>query len=266
MTFIPVLSTQAGSCLTGLNWVESATKVICVELASLLFKPGIGSLSKLPQLADYIGWKQNIVLDASLQGKNGLYKLRSPYDGSSLTYDLETILSLVRSLKPNTVILPVGVESSLPASIASYHPVSDDTTPDNTQNVYLQYKKEQPWAEFLKVIVQYQKCSIYAAGEFGIEEIKILTHEGVDYIQSNLPAADAMQGLVYTTDGLINLLDSQYVEDFSLIEKNCNCVTCEQKLTRAYLHHLLQHTPLLCQRFLIQHNIKSAQSASLKGP
>ena len=37
--------------------------------------------------------------------------------------------------------------------------------------------------------------------------------------------------------------------------ENCSCETCSQGFTRAYFHHLLQHTPLLAQRFLVIHNV-----------
>ena len=42
---------------------------------------------------------------------------------------------------------------------------------------------------------------------------------------------------------------------FETIDPECTCPTCSQQFTKAYLHHLLQQTPLLCHRLLIQHNV-----------
>ncbi len=61
---------------------------------------------------------------------------------------------------------------------------------------------------------------------------------------------------MYSISGPIDLRLSSERMNFNVLDPNCSCPTCTQKLTRAYLHHLLQHTPLLCQRFLILHNIQ----------
>ena len=74
-------------------------------------------------------------------------------------------------------------------------------------------------------------------------------------IETDEPGQDALQGIVYETVNKINLADSTYSMDFKLIDNDCECPTCAQNFTRAYLHHLYHHTPLLCQRFLIQHNV-----------
>ena len=90
----------------------------------------------------------------------------------------------------------------------------------------------------------------------GVDLIRELRRLGVEYVSSNVPASDACNGRIYSDDGLIVLKDDAYRMDFNTIDKTCSCPTCDQQLTRAYLHHLFDHTPLLCQRFLIQHNIR----------
>lgn len=69
------------------------------------------------------------------------------------------------------------------------------------------------------------------------------------------PAADAIQGLIYSQSGEFSLLDLTNRAEFSLLDQACQCPTCTSGLTRAYLHYLLQHTPLLAQRYLVMHNI-----------
>jgi queuine tRNA-ribosyltransferase len=49
----------------------------------------------------------------------------------------------------------------------------------------------------------------------------------------------ARNGSVYTNDGLLNLMNSSYKDDFSEIEKDCGCYTC-QNFTRSYIAHLFR--------------------------
>lgn len=72
---------------------------------------------------------------------------------------------------------------------------------------------------------------------------------------SDEPAEQGRQGLVYTRQGLIDIKDKDYALDFARLEPDCGCPSCFQGLSRAYLHHLLANTPLLAQRWLIQHNL-----------
>ena len=84
---------------------------------------------------------------------------------------------------------------------------------------------------------------------------QILSVTDDNAIASNAPAEDACQGIVYGSEGDIHLRNKIYSTQFEPIDSQCHCPSCEQSLTRAYLHHLLEHTPLLCHRFLIQHNL-----------
>lgn len=75
------------------------------------------------------------------------------------------------------------------------------------------------------------------------------------YGVSNQSAEDACLGIVYTQAGTIDLRESNMATDFELLDSNCNCSTCRNKLTRSYLSHLMANTPLLAQRLLIIHNV-----------
>jgi queuine tRNA-ribosyltransferase len=79
------------------------------------------------------------------------------------------------------------------------------------------------------------------------------------YHLSNQPAEWGFKGIVIAPDQQhYSILDSQFEQDFRLLSENCDCQTCKAGFTRSYLHHLLQHTPLLAQRFLVIHNISQA--------
>ena len=77
---------------------------------------------------------------------------------------------------------------------------------------------------------------------------------------SNHPASLAYQGQVLQRAGeCFSILSDLFKQDYSLLTADCGCQTCQSGLTRAYLHHLLQHTPLLAQRYLVLHNVFQAK-------
>ena len=95
----------------------------------------------------------------------------------------------------------------------------------------------------------------YVTGHLSLDVMKLLKNEGVEFIESDEPALAAMQGMVYSQQGTVNLREDLTEMQFEAIDADCACPTCSAQLTKAYLYHLLLHTPLLCQRFLIQHNV-----------
>lgn len=81
----------------------------------------------------------------------------------------------------------------------------------------------------------------------------------VKYLISDEPAANGIQGIVMIgLNPVFNILDEGFAQDYQVLDRGCDCTTCKLGFTRSYLHHLLQHTPLLAQRFLVQHNVWQA--------
>ncbi len=199
--YVPLLSTEAGRCLTMANWKEAGVTTLSCNLTALLMKPGFEFLRQCPDLATYLGWQGDIILNARMPeaDKDGRYTLRSEYDGSKYQFALDEIYALIAHLKPAMVMLPKEL----------------------------------------------------AKAPEGVSQVEPDEH----YLLSDKPAGDACAGIVYTQQGIVDIRDDEQRLNFSVIDERCACPTCEQKLTRAYLHHLLAHTPLLCQRFLIQHNV-----------
>ena len=99
---IPVLSSQAGSCITAENWQAVGVNVASYYLSALLMKPGYTFLKTLPDLATYVGWSETLVLNASmpLVDAQGRYTLRSQYDGSRSHYTIDELLVLIVVLRP----------------------------------------------------------------------------------------------------------------------------------------------------------------------
>lgn len=263
---IPVLTTSAGSCLTAKNWLEARVKTVSFHLDSLLIRPGYQLLENLGSLAAYAGWQGQVVLNAALvpDKKNKEYTVRSPVDGKLVSLSLKDILALVLRLEPDMVVLPHGaflandlVWQWLPEATFPFFP-KNDVLEDS------KIKENKAYGIYHDALNlpndNHSDRACYVVGDFDLSTLEKLNSLGVQYIESDKPARDASLGLVYTSSGIINIREEEYARQFETILKNCPCPTCRQGLSRAYLHHLLAHTPLLAQRFLIQHNIFYVES------
>ncbi len=67
---------------------------------------------------------------------------------------------------------------------------------------------------------------------------------GIDTFDCVAPTRQARNGALFTYDGRINIKNSQYKTDFTPIDKECGCYTC-QHYTKAYLSHLFRAGELL---------------------
>lgn len=270
---IPVLTTQAGMCLTTANWQEVGVTAAAFHLESLLMKPGNDFLRTLDKLATYVAWNEQLVLNASLPPINsaGFYALRSQYDGRRSEYSIEEIEALIVTLQPTMVVLPSGgvqknkaFWQSLPDSIFPFFSVTDlpeSFVIEKKCGVYLSYDKQSPPSELLQQVARYQEqACCYVAGDLSLPLMQQLVKNGATFVESDRPASDACFGKVYCTDGELLLQDSVFSMQHQTIDSSCCCPTCSQQFTRAYLHHLLGHTPLLCQRLLVQHNVHYCQT------
>lgn len=78
--------------------------------------------------------------------------------------------------------------------------------------------------------------------------------EGVDTFDCVAPTRIGRNGSVYTKDGLMILLNNSFREDFTPIEKDCECYTCKN-YTRAYLAHLFRGKEMIGGTLASIHNI-----------
>ena len=85
--FIPRLNSKAGLCLTPENWKDAKVTAVSYSLEFLLHKPGQEVLKKIADLSQYLAWSGAIVLNGMSLGANkeGIYLLKSPYDGSKIS-------------------------------------------------------------------------------------------------------------------------------------------------------------------------------------
>lgn len=256
--FIPVLTTEAGNCLTMANWQEIGIQAVSCYLESLLLKPGISLLENLLNLKSYIPWQGFLILNAALRlaNKQGDYVIRSPFDGSILRIAKEDIYSLIEKLQPDAVILPSDFDARRLASLAKATKtfVVPEINSDEHFGWYLSYEQSTSFTALQTKIERYNTKPIYLTGDFDLEQLKALAQYESLMVESNLPSQLAFSGKVYGGGEVLDLLAEEMTHQHVVIDSNCGCPTCQQQFTRAYLHHLINHTPLLCQRFLIQHN------------
>jgi queuine tRNA-ribosyltransferase len=264
--FTPVLTTKAGACLTMANWQEVGIDRVCYYLDALLLKPGLTFLNSLSSLRSYLSWPRTIVLNMTLPpaDHHGVYTLRSHFDGTFVHLQQAELVALILQLQPDIVIWPEGFAKhhhlfwqSLPKTLISFFPVNE--TPilprEGLFGQYLYYNKAEPFSDFVKKVNQHADRPIYVAGELNLPQATELVSQGVALLESDKPAMDAILGLVYSEKANVALLDSEMADQQKVIDANCTCPTCVQGFKRSYLHHLLNRTPFLCQRFLIQHNV-----------
>jgi queuine tRNA-ribosyltransferase len=70
-----------------------------------------------------------------------------------------------------------------------------------------------------------------------------------------LPTRIARNGTAFTHDGKVVVRNAIYKEDFSPLDKDCDCECCKN-YTKAYLRHLINAGEILGGRLLSIHNIR----------
>ena len=77
---------------------------------------------------------------------------------------------------------------------------------------------------------------------------------GVDMFDCVAPTRNGRTGTVYTSAGKKHIDNEPYIDDFSPIEKDCGCYTC-QNYTRAYINHLFRGKEMLAGTLASIHNL-----------
>ena len=101
--YIPNLTDPAGQVLTTADWAEAGVHIASCDLAALLVKPGIATLSKLSALNHYWSWPGELLLNLSSLplSRQGIFQVRSTFDGRTLRFTQEDILKHIEQLNPD---------------------------------------------------------------------------------------------------------------------------------------------------------------------
>jgi queuine tRNA-ribosyltransferase len=77
---------------------------------------------------------------------------------------------------------------------------------------------------------------------------------GVDLFDCVAPTRTARNGTLFTKNGKINMMNAQFVKDFTSIDGGCECYTCKN-YTRAYISHLFRAKEMEAATLASIHNI-----------
>jgi queuine tRNA-ribosyltransferase len=86
------------------------------------------------------------------------------------------------------------------------------------------------------------------------DQIEQYARLGVDMMDCVLPTRAARHGLLFTSEGRLNIKGSRFAEDQLPPDPNCNCPVC-QRYTRAYLRHLMVASEPLSATLNSIHNL-----------
>ena len=86
------------------------------------------------------------------------------------------------------------------------------------------------------------------------DEIEAYARMGVEMMDCVLPTRAARHGLLFTSEGRLNIKGARYAEDQGPPDPACNCPVC-QRYSRSYLRHLMQSGEALSGTLNTIHNL-----------
>jgi queuine tRNA-ribosyltransferase len=94
----------------------------------------------------------------------------------------------------------------------------------------------------------------YVMGVGYPDEIAEYARMGVDMMDCVLPTRAARHGLLFTSEGRLNIRNRQYAEDQGPADPACGCMVC-RRYSRAYLRHLMAAQEPLAAVLNTLHNL-----------
>jgi queuine tRNA-ribosyltransferase len=77
---------------------------------------------------------------------------------------------------------------------------------------------------------------------------------GIDMFDCVMPTRNARNGMLFTKNGIINIRNEKWKDDFSAIEEDSN-LFADQNYSKAYLRHLTHSTEILGAQIATLHNL-----------
>ena len=92
-----------------------------------------------------------------------------------------------------------------------------------------------------------------------VEDVFEAVEHGVDTFDCVIPTREARHGRLYTKTGHMDIRKGRYTEDPKIIERNCGCLTCASKISRAEIKRLIKSENIKLnargQRWCLMHNM-----------
>src|SRR5690606_37693258 len=99
----------------------------------------------------------------------------------------------------------------------------------------------------------------YLMGVGKPEDLVEGVRRGIDMFDCVLPTRNARNGHLFTSPGAGRIRNSEYREDLSPLDPECDCYTC-LNFTRAYLSHLFRCQEILSCQLNSLHNLHYYQT------
>lgn len=77
---------------------------------------------------------------------------------------------------------------------------------------------------------------------------------GIDMFDTVIPTRYGRYGTAFTNKGRVNVHNAEFTNDLSMLDDECDCVTCKN-YTRSYLRHLFNVEEILGLRLVAYHNV-----------
>ncbi len=94
----------------------------------------------------------------------------------------------------------------------------------------------------------------YLMGVGRPENILEAIERGVDMFDCVMPTRNARNAYLFTSEGTVSIRNARYKDDFSPLDPNCDCYTC-QNFSKAYLRHLYIAKEILALELGTIHNL-----------
>jgi len=94
----------------------------------------------------------------------------------------------------------------------------------------------------------------YLMGVGRPENILEAIERGVDMFDCVMPTRNARNAYLFTSLGVVSMRNAGYKEDFTPLDPNCSCYTC-QNFTKSYLRHLFNAKEILAYELASIHNL-----------
>ena len=77
---------------------------------------------------------------------------------------------------------------------------------------------------------------------------------GIDMFDCVMPTRNARNGMLFTSEGIINIKNKKWEKDFSPLDANSDCYV-DQSYSKAYVRHLFQSKEILGKQIASIHNL-----------
>lgn len=99
----------------------------------------------------------------------------------------------------------------------------------------------------------------YLMGVGRPEDIVEAVCRGIDMFDCVMPTRNARNGFLFTDGGTLRIRNAKFARDTRIIEEACDCYTCTQGFSRAYLRHLDRCNEILGCQLATIHNLRHYQ-------